>query len=102
MAFSHTYKEGLYVQLEEVQEVQEVQAYLWKNDLHKFLNSYGVKVVKFFAGKKIKRILDIAEKLVKLITFIQAIGGWQNFKMLILKIIEIGGIDETIKKLEKK
>ena len=100
MAFSQTYKEGLYVQLENVEEVEERQVYLWKNDLQKLLNSNGVKFVKFFAGKKIQRILDIAEKLVRLIAFIQAIGGWESFKTIILKIIELGGVEETIQKLE--
>ncbi len=100
MAFSQTYKEGLYVQLQNIEEVEERQAYAWKNDLTNFLNSYGVKVVKLFAGKRIKRILDIAEKLVKLIAFIQAVGGWENFKNIILKVIELGGVEQTIQKLE--
>ena len=100
MAFSQTYKEGLVVQLEKVEIIEEKQIYVWKNDLSKILNSKGVKIVKFLAGKKIENILNVAEKLVNLITFIQAIGGWENFKNIILKIIQIGGINETIQKLE--
>lgn len=102
MAFSKIEKEGLFVELEKVQELQETQVNLWYKDLNDILNSRTVKLFKFLAGKKVSRILQIANKLVELITFIQALGGWQNFKMLLLKMIEMGGIDETIKKLEKK
>ncbi len=100
MAFSQTYKEGLVVQLGKVQVIEEKQAYLWKKDLTSILSSKTIKVFKFLAGKKIKRILDIAEDIVQLIAFIQALGGWENFKNVILKIIEVGGLDETIKKLD--
>ena len=100
MAFSQTYKEGLVVQLEKVKVIEEKKANIWYEDLHDILNSKTVKLVKFFAGKKIARILEIANQIVELITFIQALGGWENFKNMLLKIIQIGGINETIQKLE--
>ncbi|WP_338761853.1 hypothetical protein WAF17_16400 [Bernardetia sp. ABR2-2B] len=95
-------KARLQVQLDEVEVIEEHDAYVWYEDLEKILKSKTVKWFKFFAGKKVKRILEIADKIVGLIAFIQHIGGWEKFKAVILQIIEIGGIDETIKKLEKK
>lgn len=102
MAFSKIEKEGLFVELEKVKAVEEKEVNVWYKELHDILNSKTIKFFKFLAGKKVNRILEIANKLVELISFIQALGGWQNFKILLLKLIEMGGIDETIKKLEKK
>lgn len=102
MALAKIEKERLFVQLDNVEVIEENQANLWYEDLQKILESKTVKWLKFFAGKKVQKILDIANKLVNLIAFIQALGGWENFKILISKIIEVGGIDESFKKLEKK
>ncbi|WP_375560268.1 hypothetical protein ACE193_21560 [Bernardetia sp. OM2101] len=102
MALAKIEKERLVDSLEKVEIIKENEAYLWYEDLQEILESKTVKWLKFLAGKKVKRILEIANKIVGLITFIQDLGGWENFKNVILKIIEVGGIEETLKKLEKK
>ncbi|WP_291726163.1 hypothetical protein [Bernardetia sp.] len=102
MAFSEVYKEGLRDRLRKVQVVEEKQVYNWKEDLEKILKSKTVKVLKFFARKRVKKILDTAEKLVQLIVFIENLGGWENFKNVIWKIIELGGTEETVARLEEK
>ncbi len=99
MALAKIEKERLVDSLEKVEVIKENEANLWYEDLQEILES---KTVKWLKGKKVKRILEIANKVVGLITFIQALGGWENFKHIILKIIEIGGVEEAIQKLEPK
>jgi hypothetical protein len=100
MAFSQIEKEGLFTTLDKVKIIEEHKIYTWKRDLTNILNSKTVKLFKFFAGKKVQYILDTAEQIVGLIVFIQALGGWEEFKKVIVKIIQLGGIEQTMQQLE--